>query len=824
MKRNLGFKKIILSNRFVSSLLIFILMMTFLPVLVNPDFWIAVSGRIEKKPAAAYNSSTGEYLVAFLEEQTTLPGDPFNLRVKRYKNDLWQSTHEPLGTGTHEAIGRPAIAYSPNSNRFLVAVPERVASGSTYDRVIARFLAGNGNSLVGPDFLFDDVTNTYYEGPSVNGGHGSLQIAHNSIRDEFLVTYQRTVSGNNGVWAQRISYTSGTIGSPVQLHNAGLGGFQSHGIAYAPVAGTSPPGGRYLFTVDGGTLLLDANAGIITGIPLHYGKPEGNYTEADIAYGEVEGMKRFLLVYADKDNCAPGQYPCEGTFLEWDGVWGTYIDPEVTSYYSAINTPFPISKIPWHIQKDREYNARVTYSAGVKAFFVVFREIPVDHPLNDEILSHIRGTYVDYFVEDGLYGSTLVPDPHDNVVISDVTGSCGTLCYSNEDPDFPDVCPSGGAGAAVVWHQQWPTNPSDLDVKADFLRAQLIKNDFNKDRQADILWRHYGNGANVVWYIAPTGGTTGFSQDNVKIMSMDQDREPVQIYQDVLEAGEILYKDDRIYYDVMDVDTAYEKTPARVFWDIEDAGNVLKRPGKGEIGGDVQERMQPGDLEAGVQAISITGTAYLTSIADVNWRISGTGDFNGDGYMDILWRHNTTGKNALWYMNGSTIIATAYMITITDVNWKIVGTGYFNGDGHVDILWRHYGNGKNVVWYMNGGTLAGSAYLDAIADVNWKIEGTGDFNGDGSVDILWRHYTNGKNAVWYMNGTTHTGTIYMDTVTDVNWRIGGTGYFDGDDKVDILWRHYVYGTNSVWYMNGTTIKATETLTKVADTNWTIENH
>src|SRR5215813_12626294 len=34
----------------------------------------------------------------------------------------------------------------------------------------------------------------------------------------------------------------------------------------------------------------------------------------------------------------------------------------------------------------------------------------------------------------------------------------------------------------------------------------------------------------------------------------------------------------------------------------------------------------------------------------------GTGDFNGDGKWDILWRDTTSGNIAIWEMNGTTVL------------------------------------------------------------------------------------------------------------------------------------------------------------------------
>jgi len=40
-------------------------------------------------------------------------------------------------------------------------------------------------------------------------------------------------------------------------------------------------------------------------------------------------------------------------------------------------------------------------------------------------------------------------------------------------------------------------------------------------------------------------------------------------------------------------------------------------------------------------------------VADLNWSISGTGDFNADDKTDILWRNSATGVNRVWMMDGT---------------------------------------------------------------------------------------------------------------------------------------------------------------------------
>ena len=54
------------------------------------------------------------------------------------------------------------------------------------------------------------------------------------------------------------------------------------------------------------------------------------------------------------------------------------------------------------------------------------------------------------------------------------------------------------------------------------------------------------------------------------------------------------------------------------------------------------------------------------------WTIAQTGDFNGDGKSDILWRNTTTGETAIWFMNGLQIASTASLGTVP-TTWTIQG-------------------------------------------------------------------------------------------------------------------------------------------------------
>ena len=210
---------------------------------------------------------------------------------------------------------------------------------------------------------------------------------------------------------------------------------------------------------------------------------------------------------------------------------------------------------------------------------------------------------------------------------------------------------------------------------------------------------------------------------------------------------------------------------------------------------------------------TILGTeGHLRTVADLNWKVVGIGDFDGDGKADVLWRNSSTGENYVYFMDGLNIKPTeGYIRTVADLSWKVAGIGDFNGDGKDDILWRNTVTGENYVYPMDGLTILGTeGYLRTVADTTWQIVGVGDFDGDGKSDVLWRNSATGQNYLYPMDGTAIKPTEgYLRTVADTTWQVKGVGDFDGDGKADIVWRNSTSGQNYLYPMDGTTIKATE---------------
>jgi glucose/arabinose dehydrogenase len=207
----------------------------------------------------------------------------------------------------------------------------------------------------------------------------------------------------------------------------------------------------------------------------------------------------------------------------------------------------------------------------------------------------------------------------------------------------------------------------------------------------------------------------------------------------------------------------------------------------------------------------------------VDWHVVDTGDFDGDGKSDLLWRTDG-GALAIWEMDGTQIKAADFTkLGATSVgapgsDWHALGAADFDGDGKSDLLWRT-DSGALAIWEMNGTqikaadfTKVGSANVGVPAS-DWHIVGADDFDGDGKSDLLWQT-DSGALAIWEMNGTQVKAADFVKIggsnvgAPGHDWHVIGTGDFDGDGKGDLLWQTDS-GALAVWEMNGTQIEAAD---------------
>ncbi|WP_298579256.1 FG-GAP-like repeat-containing protein [uncultured Luteimonas sp.] len=284
------------------------------------------------------------------------------------------------------------------------------------------------------------------------------------------------------------------------------------------------------------------------------------------------------------------------------------------------------------------------------------------------------------------------------------------------------------------------TMPLVSQFRATVVPLPNIRSDFDGDGKSDIIFRHAGNGQNVIWKSA-----NGSTQQ------------------------------------------AMTAVPSQA-WAIV---------GTGDFSGDGKADVLWRNSASGANAIWRSGSGasadsqVVAAVPDQNWKVAGVGDFNGDNRADILWRHAANGRNVIWVSGNSA--AQIPVATVVGGGWLVAGVGDFNGDGRDDILWRSASNGQNTIW--RSGASNARQTVATVSDQNWKVAGVGDFDGDGVDDILWRHAVTGGNSIW-LGGSAGTQQAVVSVARE--WFVAAVGDYDGDGRADVLWRNSSNGSNIYW--------------------------
>ena len=225
--------------------------------------------------------------------------------------------------------------------------------------------------------------------------------------------------------------------------------------------------------------------------------------------------------------------------------------------------------------------------------------------------------------------------------------------------------------------------------------------------------------------------------------------------------------------------------------------------------------------------------AFVSNVGNLNitvpnsWHVAGTGDFNGDGRTDILWRADDgTVRDWLGQTNGAFVGNVANLNITVPNSWHVAGTGDFNGDGMDDILWRaDDGTVRDWLGQPNGAFVGNVANLDVNVPNGFHIVGTGDFNGDGRTDILWRG-DDGSVSDWLgqSNGAFVSNVANLNVNVPTDWHIAGIGDFNGDATDDILWRGSD-GTVRDWLgqSNGAFVGNVANLNITVPTQWHVQD-
>ena len=327
-------------------------------------------------------------------------------------------------------------------------------------------------------------------------------------------------------------------------------------------------------------------------------------------------------------------------------------------------------------------------------------------------------------------------------------------------------------------------------VRIDFVAPAPV-DDFNGDGRSDVLWRQ-SNGFIMDWLSQPNGGFVSNHGQASWLDSSWSVRDTGDFNGDNRE--DVLFRQTGGL--IMDwlgqSNGSFASNYANAGW-LDPAWQLV---GVADFNGDHRDDLLLRHGDGLVMSwLGRTDGGFTNNYAnaawlDSSWQLLGTGDFNGDGVEDILWRQ-TSGLVMAWICFDNGTFSTANIVNAAWVNpsWQMIGTGDFNGDGRDDLLFRQ---SNGLLMNMLGHPIG--SFNDNYAkhqwlNPEWQLADTGDYNNDGRDDLLWRN-ANGTVMTWlgqadggYTNNYANVGWL------DSNWALANSGDYDGDGREDLLFRH-----------------------------------
>jgi hypothetical protein len=179
------------------------------------------------------------------------------------------------------------------------------------------------------------------------------------------------------------------------------------------------------------------------------------------------------------------------------------------------------------------------------------------------------------------------------------------------------------------------------------------------------------------------------------------------------------------------------------------------------------------------------------------------GDFNGNGWSDLIARQTSTGALYLHPGNGGTFGAASRIGSGWNGMSSITRFGDFDRDGHEDIFARETATG--ALW-LYPGTGSGFSGRVKIGLYGWngmrEITPAGDLDRDGYHDVLAVQSSTGCLYLYRGHGTGLNRTTKIGCGWNAMSELTGVGDFNRDGRVDLIAR--TTATGELWLYPGTT--------------------
>ena len=319
------------------------------------------------------------------------------------------------------------------------------------------------------------------------------------------------------------------------------------------------------------------------------------------------------------------------------------------------------------------------------------------------------------------------------------------------------------------------TNLQECINGSNPITVVTVKNDYNNDGIAGWIWKGQSNGVETqsqIWQLTLPLQSPNFSaparsyppifadQPNWEIVTtgdFDKDGDADILWRNLAtEQWKVwqMQNGTRVgQNDLGDFDLAHE-------WQVVGAGDTDK-----DGDDDVILNSATGEVMIWIMQNLVVSTSPVGVGYKPGYTVIRVGDFNKDGDVDLLLRQNGTDVLVIWEIEDNNFVAER-TLNSTGAGYNPVCTGDFDNDGDDDIMLVN-STTQQEKWFV----MENYSRTQRVGGVNdgFVFLGCGDYDGDGDTDSLWQRSSDDKNRVVLQQdwGATKQ-TVYTNPFGGVN--------------------------------------------------------
>jgi Matrixin len=279
--------------------------------------------------------------------------------------------------------------------------------------------------------------------------------------------------------------------------------------------------------------------------------------------------------------------------------------------------------------------------------------------------------------------------------------------------------------------------------------------DFDGDGNTDLLWRNVTNGDVAIWLmngstILNTGVVShpAMTWRIVTLADLTSQGKTGIVWLNLSTGGyAIWYLNGTSLESSSTVNLPVGGYPVVFFGNVEHLGQtdaVQWSPSSGSL-----------VMSRGVNSLDFSQTSQ--TIVSTDWALVGLADVQGNGSRELVWRSQSTGKVAIWFLTTNFQLSSSVVVGALSASWSLRGIGRFNGSTNDNLLWQNSVTGEVAIWNLNtNGTINSATVISGRAADPWGIFATPKVSASNNSHLFWFNLDSYRSAIWFINGSSFT--------------------------------------------------------------------